>query len=73
MHVTYQSWGAKVWAHCPGYVVTNLTGEEKREYRIANGPESSETSAKGILEIVEARRDGEVGLFTTKKGGRSHW
>lgn len=73
MVYTYQGWGAKVWAYCPGYVVTNLTGEEDRQNRINSGAESSETSAQGILEIVEGKRDGEVGKFLQRYGKQFNW
>jgi NAD(P)-dependent dehydrogenase (short-subunit alcohol dehydrogenase family) len=73
MHVMYGGWGAKVWAYCPGYVVTNLTGEADRQRRAETGAESSETSAQGILEIVEGQRDAEVGLFVTRRGARWDW
>ncbi len=73
MHASYSSWGAKVWAFCPGYVVTNLTGEADRQNRIDKGAESSETSAAGIVEIVEGKRDGEVGMFLQRRGGRWDW
>lgn len=73
MYASYKTWGAKVWAFCPGHVVTNLTGEEGRKWRIAKGLESSETSAQGILEIVQGQRDDEVGLFLQRRGLRADW
>ncbi|OHE96959.1 short chain dehydrogenase [Colletotrichum orchidophilum] len=69
----FKSWGAKVWAFCPGWVVTNLTGEADRQNRIDGGAESSETSAQGILEIVEGKRDGEVGKFVKRQGEQYKW
>ena len=52
----------KVWAFCPGYVVTDLAGE--RESKIQAGfAKGADTSAKGILAILEGKRDGEVGRF----------
>lgn len=64
--------GIKIWAYCPGYVVTDLTAN--RESREAEPwCESSETSAQGILEIVRGERDGEVGKFITKRGGAHPW
>ncbi|KAF2683895.1 short chain dehydrogenase [Lentithecium fluviatile CBS 122367] len=65
--------GCKVWAFCPGFVVTNLTGEGDRQWRKDLGGESSETSAQGIVEIVEGKRDGEVGGFVTKYGKAFPW
>ncbi|KAK1996223.1 short chain dehydrogenase [Colletotrichum falcatum] len=75
VHMVYEfkSWGAKVWAYCPGYVVTNLSGESDRQNRINNGADSSETSAQGILEIVEGKRDGEAGKFIARFGGQYNW
>ncbi|KAF2828228.1 NAD(P)-binding protein [Ophiobolus disseminans] len=61
----------KVWAYCPGYVVTDLGGD--REEREKMGLESSETSAQGILDIVEGKRDAEKGGFVTKRGGSYPW
>ncbi|OCK75467.1 NAD(P)-binding protein [Lepidopterella palustris CBS 459.81] len=72
-HAEFSPWGCKVWTYCPGYVVTNLTGEDDRENRKQRGAESSETSAKGILEIVEGRRDGEVGGFIARNGKSYPW
>lgn len=68
----YRGW-AKAWAYCPGYVVTNLTGEEDRQNRVNNGAESSETAAEGILDIVDGKRDDEWNKFVTKRGGTYPW
>ncbi|GKT55265.1 short-chain dehydrogenase [Colletotrichum tofieldiae] len=73
MAFDYKSWNAKVWAYCPGYVVTNLTGEGDRQNRIASGADSSETSAQGILEIVEGKRDSEAGKFVARFGKQYNW
>lgn len=73
MYTTYRGWGAKVWSYCPGYVVTNLTGEGNRQRRVDTGAESSETSAEGIVEIVEGKRDKEIGLFIQRRGQRWDW
>ena len=63
----------KVWSFCPGYVVTDLTGSGDRDNRVKNGADSSETSAEGIKEIVEGKRDGEVGAFLGKFGQQHKW
>jgi NAD(P)-dependent dehydrogenase (short-subunit alcohol dehydrogenase family) len=68
-----KEFGAKVWAYCPGYVITNLTGEADRQNRANRGAESSETSAQGILEILEGQRDAEAGGFVTKYGKSYAW
>ncbi|KAH7355933.1 short chain dehydrogenase [Pyrenochaeta sp. MPI-SDFR-AT-0127] len=70
-HVALQEVGGTAWAYCPGYVITDLTGD--RENRKNQGAESSETSAHGILEIVEGQRDSEVGKFVTKYGKQFPW
>ncbi|OAA34023.1 short-chain dehydrogenase [Beauveria brongniartii RCEF 3172] len=63
-HVALQEVGGTAWAFCPGYVITDLTGD--RENRKAQGAESSETSAQGILEIIEGKRGRDVGKFVAK-------
>ncbi|KZL87461.1 short chain dehydrogenase [Colletotrichum incanum] len=70
-HVALQDFGAKVWSFCPGYVVTDIGGD--REFKESQGAESSETSAQGILEIVEGKRDGEVGKFLGRYGKQIPW
>ena len=57
----YKDWEVqpKVFAYCPGFVITNLSGEEDRENRRNQGAESPETSAQGILGIVNGSRDGD--------------
>ena len=67
MHVT-----PLAWAFCPGYVITDLAGDD-RELRKARGAESAETSAQGILEIVEGKRDGEVNKFVARYGKQHPW
>jgi NAD(P)-dependent dehydrogenase (short-subunit alcohol dehydrogenase family) len=69
----YRSWGGKAWAYCPGFVVTNLTGEDDRQNRINKGAESSETSAEGILDIVNGKRDDEWNKFVTRRGETYPW
>ena len=70
-----REFGGKSWAFCPGYVVTDLTGEADRENRIKNGALSPEVSARGIKEIVEGKRDEEFLQFVTisEMGGKYGW
>ncbi|KAH7378693.1 hypothetical protein BKA66DRAFT_513124 [Pyrenochaeta sp. MPI-SDFR-AT-0127] len=70
-HTTLHEVGGTAWAFCPGYVVTDLAGD--RESRISQGLESSETSAQGILEIMEGKRDSDIGKFITKYGEVLPW
>lgn len=62
--------GVKVWAYCPGYVVTNLsgTGEKGIQERVERGARSPKESAEGLLAIVEGKRDADVGKFIHKDG-----
>ncbi|KAJ1562531.1 hypothetical protein HK405_011025 [Cladochytrium tenue] len=60
-HREHSTWGCKVWSLCPGFVVTNLTGEEDRENRVKQGALSSETSAETIAEVIQGLRDADVG------------
>ncbi|CZR66410.1 related to short chain dehydrogenase [Phialocephala subalpina] len=62
--------GVKVWAFNPGYVVTNLsgTGEQGRQERISNGAGDAGESARGIVRLVDGRRDADVGRFVNKDG-----
>lgn len=69
----------KVWSYCPGFVVTDIVfgdaarGEEARKERKEAGAESSETSAQGILDIVEGKRDVEINLFVQRYGKIWPW
>jgi NAD(P)-dependent dehydrogenase (short-subunit alcohol dehydrogenase family) len=72
-HVQMKDWGCKVFAYCPGYVLSNLGGEKERASKIANGAQSPEVSAKGILETVEGKRDEHVGKFLRSTGGVFPW
>lgn len=58
----YREW-AKVWAYCPGFVATDITGEADRELRMSTGAESGESAAQGILDIVDGKRGQECGVF----------
>jgi NAD(P)-dependent dehydrogenase (short-subunit alcohol dehydrogenase family) len=52
----------KVFAYCPGYVITDLAGmrEAKEKAGFAKSPDGS---ARGLLLIAEGKRDGENGKF----------
>ncbi|KAF4451654.1 short chain dehydrogenase [Fusarium austroafricanum] len=60
---------AKVWAFCPGLVVTNLTGEEDKAQRQEWGANSPEVPAAAIIDIINGQRDGETGKFINMKEG----
>ena len=63
--------GVKTWSFCPGYVVTDLGGDRKMKEDL--GVDSSETSARGIVQIVQGKRDGEVGRFIEREGRGREW
>ncbi|KAK2021243.1 short chain dehydrogenase [Colletotrichum zoysiae] len=73
-HLAYdfKSWGAKVWAYCPGFVATNLTDTIARpsDDFVTDSPE---TSAQGIVDIVEGKRDGMAGKFISRSGELYNW
>ncbi|KAH7311125.1 short chain dehydrogenase [Rhexocercosporidium sp. MPI-PUGE-AT-0058] len=58
---------AKVFAFCPGYVITDLAGlrEAKEKAGVAKSPDGS---ARGLLAIAEGKRDEENGLFLHDEG-----
>jgi len=64
--------GLKVFAMCPGFVVSNLRGtsEEARNgtgYR-AGGAGDPEVSGETLLRIIRGERDADVGKFVHKDG-----
>ena len=52
----------KVFAYCPGYVITDLAGQraEKEKAGYAKSPDGS---ARGLLNIADGTRDDENGMF----------
>lgn len=70
-HSQLKQHGIKVLSYCPGYVATDLGRD--REDRVDNGVDSSETSAVGIVEIVEGERDEHVGGFVGRNGAVYDW
>lgn len=73
MYSSNKIWGAKVWAYCPGYVITNLTGEGDRGMTEASGAMSSEASATGIIELIDGKKDHLVGQFLQYGGNTLQW
>ncbi|KAJ4373401.1 hypothetical protein N0V83_003696 [Neocucurbitaria cava] len=66
-----KQFGFKIWTYCPGYVVTDLGRD--REQREKLGMESSETSAVGIVEIVEEEEGWGGGWVYWKEGEQLPW
>ncbi|KAI9732933.1 MAG: hypothetical protein M1818_007366 [Claussenomyces sp. TS43310] len=64
----FESQGLKVFAVCPGFVVSNLRGmsdEARRGWGRAGDPQ---VSGKTILEILQGERDADAGKFVHKDG-----
>ncbi|KAL2062042.1 hypothetical protein VTL71DRAFT_6308 [Oculimacula yallundae] len=53
---------AKVFAFCPGYVITDLAGQREAKEK-AGFAKSPDGSARGLLAIAEGKRDEENGMF----------
>jgi NAD(P)-dependent dehydrogenase (short-subunit alcohol dehydrogenase family) len=64
--------GFKIWSYCPGFVVTDI-GRDREARKSIPGCDSSETSAQGILEILQGERDDEVGTFVQRYGKKFDW
>jgi NAD(P)-dependent dehydrogenase (short-subunit alcohol dehydrogenase family) len=71
-HQQLKGEGFKIWSYCPGFVVTDI-GKDREVRENMQVCESSETSAQGILEILEGQRDDEVGGFVTRYGKSYVW
>ncbi|MCJ1355966.1 MAG: hypothetical protein MMC33_005960 [Icmadophila ericetorum] len=67
-HVEFAEKGLKVFAMCPGFVVSNLRGtsEELRSGWGKAGPAS--VSGETMLNILDGKRDEDVGKFVWKDG-----
>jgi NAD(P)-dependent dehydrogenase (short-subunit alcohol dehydrogenase family) len=67
-HIQLSDKGFKVFAFCPGLVVSNLRGkteEARGGWGMAGDPK---LSGQGILNIIEGNRDDLVGKFVHKDG-----
>ncbi len=58
--------GIKVFAFCPGYVVTDLA--DMRKAKMDYGVATPEGSALGLLDIAEGKRDADAGKFLNTNG-----
>jgi NAD(P)-dependent dehydrogenase (short-subunit alcohol dehydrogenase family) len=56
--------GVKVFAYDPGFTVSNLSAANKKEH----GARSAEESVKSLMDVVEGKRDEEVGRFIHNTG-----
>jgi NAD(P)-dependent dehydrogenase (short-subunit alcohol dehydrogenase family) len=55
----------KVFAYDPGYTVSNLSSANTAE----NGARSAEKTVESIMDVVDGKRDEEVGKFIHNDGG----
>ena len=55
----------KVFAYDPGFTVSNLSEANRKE----NGARSAEETVKSLMDVVEGKRDREVGRFIHNSGG----
>ncbi|KAK5936661.1 hypothetical protein PMZ80_011126 [Knufia obscura] len=64
----FKSKGLKVFAFCPGFVVSNLRGTSE-EARTGGGQAGDPAvSGQSLLDIIEGKRDAEDGKFVHKDG-----
>jgi hypothetical protein len=54
----------KVFAYDPGFTASNLSPHNKTE----NGARTAEDTVKSIMDVVDGKRDGEVGRFIHNSG-----
>ena len=60
--------GVKVFAVCPGLVVSNLRGREEEKRTVGGKARDPEESGRTMLQIIEGGRDDDVGKFVYKDG-----
>ena len=60
--------GVKVFAVCPGMVVSNLRGTSEEQRTVDGKAGDPEVSGRTILQIIEGGRDADVGKFVDKDG-----
>lgn len=60
--------GVKVWCFKPGYVAANSSGDHAGDSDVGRGAEDAMVSARGLVDVVEGRRDGDVGRFVEAVG-----
>lgn len=60
--------GLKVFIVCPGLVVSNLRGKSEEQRQAGGNAGSPVVSGETILNIIEGKRDADVGKFVHKDG-----
>ena len=67
-NVEYGKKGLKVFAVCPGFVVSNLRGKDEDSRTGWGKAASAETSGQLVLAVIRGDRDNDVGKFVHKDG-----
>lgn len=65
--------GVKVFAFCPGLVMSNLRGGGEEERTCGGRAGDPEGAGRAVLGIVEGGRDGDVGGFVHGEEGVYPW
>ena len=63
-HIDYAPLGIKVFAYCPGFTVSNLSSMNTAD----QGAKAVAESAKPLVDILEGKRDDDVGKFLHNTG-----
>jgi NAD(P)-dependent dehydrogenase (short-subunit alcohol dehydrogenase family) len=58
----------KIFAFCPGLVVSNLRGESEEARNVGGAAGDPDVSGSSLLSVVKGERDGDVGKFVHKDG-----
>ncbi|KAK4990356.1 hypothetical protein LTR66_006828 [Elasticomyces elasticus] len=69
--VDFEDWGCKVCAFNPGFIITNLTGEEGNKMRIKAGAREASVAAKALADVVLGKREedvAKVGIVDVDRG-----
>ena len=62
--VEFSEFGIKVFAYCPGFTVSNLGPQNNAE----SGARSAEESVVSLVDVLEGKRDEDVGKFLHNTG-----
>ena len=60
--------GVRVFAFCPGLVVSNLRGKAEEQRSMGGKAGDPEESGRTVLHMIEGGRDADVGKFVHKDG-----
>ena len=60
--------GIKTFVMCPGFVVSNLRGKDEQARTGGGNAGDPKVSGKTMLDIIEGRRDTDIGKFVHEDG-----